>query len=228
VPESSTVAGKMGRRLQRKPKELEATPVPGELREALTTAWNIIREAEGDLDECLGHGDAIQTDSLCGGRTGQSARPFEFTYHVSDGARWYLALSLQEIEDIAEGYLERLALHVCQTPGCGHKASSSEVPCACDWVEDPDFGNIKFPQAAATLERLGVDGIDSQSTKDDVLAQLGEPDEAGGGSGVAVGSIRIAPWVKYIRSDCQLRFEFGRSGRLVLISVLEPDWEPGR
>ena len=37
----------------------------------------------------------------------------------------------------------------------------------------------------------------------------------------------IWPWIKYFRPECQLRFEFFKSGKIRKVSTLEPNWQPG-
>ena len=77
------------------------------------------------------------------------------------------------------------------------------------------------------LDQLEIVDISESSTRDDVIAILGKPTEAGGN--VKLPTIGyVSPWIKYQRDDCQIRFEFGRNGKLTMVSLLEPNWQPGR
>lgn len=219
------------RRCQPRPKRQELTPIPDALRESLRDAWYFIRESETDPTIQVDYDDAIQITNLCGGRTGEGKRPFEFTYYHQDEngttSNWYLALHSLEIEDIADGVLTSIKLYVCETPVCGHKSSDPNDTCECDYIDDPHFGNIPFPAASATLAQLGIDGITADSNKVEVIRVLGKPSESGGG--VKHSSLGyISPWIKYHRPDCQLHFEFGKTGKVHQITVMEPDWEPGK
>jgi hypothetical protein len=88
------------------------------------------------------------------------------------------------------------------------------------------FGNYEFPAASTMLRKMGVANITTRSTRAQVTEILGAPTLTGG------GEIRpllgyIAPWIKYDRPDCQLRFEFSEDNTVRLVTMLEPDWEPG-
>lgn len=219
------------RRRQPRPKTNQATPIPDALRESMREVQQVIQESGRDPDVRIDFDDAIQTPDLCGGRIGSGNRPFKFTYyHAGDAnekTRWYLAVHEREIEDIADGRLTTLNLYSCDTPKCGHKSTDVDDLCDCDYVDDPHYGNIEFPNAASTLEYLGIKGIKADSPKEDVIEILGEPTLTGGGEKhPSIGY--IYPWIKYHRTDCQLRFEFRKSKGIRSISILEPDWEPGK
>lgn len=215
-------------RAQPRPKLRQATPVPDELRESLREALDLIHESFRDPDVRVDYGDAIQSPRLCGGRVGTEKRPYEFTYDCSaDRSRWRLAFHPLEIEDIVDGHTTQITLHCCTSAGCGHKSNDPEFLCDCDYVEDPLFNRFEFPAAIEVLHRLGIDGLTAASTREDVIALLGEPTRTGGGQKhTAIGYIH--PWIKYQRPDCQLRFEFHKSTGIRLVTVLPPDWEPGK
>ncbi len=217
------------RRPQPRLKVRQLVAIPEDLRQSLREAFELIQEAERDPDCDINYGDAIQTPNLCGGRTGTGKRSFEFTYYANeDGSksRWYLALHPLEIEDIADGLMKEIALYCCASPGCGHKSTDPDDRCDCDYVDDPHYGNIAFAAAEATLKQLGITGISAECTSDEVIAILGEPAESGGGMKDSILGY-IHPWIKYHRPDCQLRFEFKKGKGIRLISVLDPDWQPG-
>jgi hypothetical protein len=88
------------------------------------------------------------------------------------------------------------------------------------------FGNYDFPDANRILKEISITNLTANSTQNEVIQHLGTPDETGGGIKVAVLGY-INPWIKYQRSDCQLRFEFDRDLRIKTVTLLEPDWEPG-
>jgi len=88
------------------------------------------------------------------------------------------------------------------------------------------FGDYKFPDAAHILRKLGIDDLTATSTQKAVIQRLGNPDKTGGGTKIAVLGY-INPWIKYQRSDCQLRFEFDGEMGIKTVTLLEPDWEPG-
>ncbi len=88
------------------------------------------------------------------------------------------------------------------------------------------FDKYEFPAAGHILNKLGIDGLTAHSTQQVVIQRLGTPDKTGGGIKMAVLGY-INPWIKYQRSDCQLRFEFNRDKEIKSVTLLEPDWEPG-
>ncbi len=218
--------------LRRQPKEKDRrrVPVPHDLREALREAFFLINESERDPDVRVDYDDAIQLGCLIGGRVGCGKRPFEFTYYPNGDhtgrTRWHLAMHPLEIEDVADGHMTEITLHCCRTPDCGHKSSDPESLCDCDYVNDPYYGNVQLSDTVEALNRLGISGISESSTRDDVLGLLGEPHESGGGEkNPQLGY--IWPWIKYNKTECQLRFEFRKSGKLRMVSILDPDWKPG-
>jgi hypothetical protein len=88
------------------------------------------------------------------------------------------------------------------------------------------FGTYHFPDAGHILRQLGIDDLTANSTQKAVIQRLGTPDQTGGGIKIAALGY-INPWIKYQRSDCQLRFEFDRDMSTMKVTLLEPDWEPG-
>lgn len=219
--------------LRREPKEKERrrVEIPVDLRDALREALILIAESKRDPDVRVDYDDAIQCGCLIGGRTGTRKRPFEFTYYP-DGdrqtrARWHLVLHPLEIEDIADGYMTELTLYCCRTPDCGHKSNDPEHLCGCDYVEDPYFGNVKPADTDEAIRRIRLPQITPSSTRTEIVEILGEPQEVGGDEKHPSHGY-VWPWIKYHRADCQLRFEFQKSGALRMLSILEPDWEPGK
>ena len=59
-----------------------------------------------------------------------------------------------------------------------------------------------------------------------MIALLGEPTQVGGGQ-KSPASGYTHPWIKYHRPDCQLHFEFQKKV-IQRVTVLPPDWEPGK
>jgi hypothetical protein len=88
------------------------------------------------------------------------------------------------------------------------------------------FGNYEFPRVAKILRELGIKNITANSTKKEVIQLLGKPDKTGGGNKLSVLGY-VDPWIKYNRPDCQLRFAFDKDKAVKLVTLLEPDWEPG-
>jgi hypothetical protein len=218
--------------LRREPREKDRlrVPVSEELRRLLKEVNFLINESKRNADVRVDYDDAIQLENLIGGRVGTKKRPFEFTYYPEGKgkkSRWRLALHPLEIEDIADGCMTELTLYCCRTPGCGHQSTDREDLCDCDYVEDLYSGNVKFPEATEALRRIGVSGVTPESTREEVIGLLGEPTFSGGGQKDPTFGF-IWPWIKYHRFDCQLRFEFGKGGGIRLVSILEPDWEPGK
>lgn len=219
------------RRLQPKPKERRRVPIPSELREALREVFDLIERAKTDPDIELGFDDAIQVGPVLGGRVGRKPRPYALAYYPTGGTardRWYLHLHRTDIEDIADGRLTELTLHCCTAADCRCKFREADDRCLhCDFVDDPNYGTFAFPAAAARLTAHGVTGLSADSTRDDVAAALGPPDATGGGvKHPPLGY--IWPWVVYRRADCQLRFEFDKTGRRIRkVTVMEKNWEPG-
>lgn len=215
-------------RLQSKAKDRRKVPIPADLRDAIGEVLRLIKEARRDPDVVLDFDDAIQVGPLCGGRYRRKPSRYEIRYRPddsSDGGCWELDLDDHDIEDIASGWLTEITLHCCRSPECGRKFSKADGHCDCDYVRDPDFGTFEFPEAQERLQQHGITGISEGSTRDDVLAALGPADAVGGGEESQYGY--IWPWIKYRRSDCQLRFEFGKRGQLRNITVMDKDWEPG-
>jgi hypothetical protein len=219
------------RRLRPTAKDYRAVSLPFELRDSLLIVADRIREATLDPDVELDFDDAIQTDVVCGGRDTTKRRPYVLTFFPPGGderARWFLSFDRSEIEDIADGRLTELGLYCCVAPECGCKFREPDEHCAyCDYVDDPRFGCFIFPEAAVKLAECGVEALSEDSSKDVVIALLGEPDECGGGY-KHQGFGYVWPWIKYRRPDCQLRIEFFKEGKRIRnVSVMEKDWLPG-
>lgn len=69
--------------------------------------------------------------------------------------------------------------------------------------------------------------ITSDSNVQEVIDILGLPTAAGGDrEPPPLGYVH--PWIKYHRTDCQLRFEFNKGKGLRMISVVEPNWQAGK
>jgi hypothetical protein len=94
-----------------------------------------------------------------------------------------------------------------------------------DQFSDLGDGNLTVHEALPHLERLGIAGLTASATRENVEAVLGPPQLSGGvPQQPAHGCIRPLPWIKYLRPDCQVRFEFGDQGALVLVSILPAGW----
>ncbi len=217
-------------RAQPKEKERRKIVIPDELRDAIREAHFLIGESKRDPDVRVDYGDAIQCGCLIGGRVGSKDRPFEFSYYPdadrSSKSRWHLALHPLEIEDIADGCMTELNLYCCKSPDCGHKSTDPDRLCNCDYVEDPYSGNVKLTDVDEALRRIGLPEITQNASREEIVQLLGDPQETGGGEKhPTIGY--IWPWIKYRRPDCQLRFEFQKSGQLRGLSILDPNWEPG-
>lgn len=217
-------------RPQPKEKERRRVAIPEDLRDAMRDVYEIIGESKRDAEVCVDYDDAIQCGYLVGGRVGSRKRPFEFTYSPngdrSTKSRWKLALHPLEIEDIADGCMKELSLYCCKSPECGHKSTDPQDLCKCDYVNDPYVGNIRLSETNEALRRIGVTEITRKSSRNEIIQILGDPHEKGGGEYDPTFGY-VSPWIKYLRADCQLRFEFQKSGRLRGISILDPNWKPG-
>jgi len=212
------------KRLRPKPKERRKVPIPSDLVESMREIVEILQEAERDREVDLDYGDAIQTESVCGGRYNKKQGRFRFTYYCKP-SRWELDLYRIQIDDIAIGHQTELILYCCAS--CGNKFSAADKTCDCDYEEDPDFGTFHFPEAAEKLQQRGVVGLDDHSARVDIITHLGAPDKTGGDfTDTALGY--IWPWIWYQRNDCQLRFEFDKQDRIRNITVSDPDWKPGQ
>lgn len=60
------------------------------------------------------------------------------------------------------------------------------------------------------------DGLTTASSRDEILAREGEPDQWGADR----------RWFKYVRPDAQRHFEW-RDGELYMVTFMRPDWQPG-
>lgn len=213
-----------------KEKVRQKVSIPEDLRDAIREAHYLIGESKRDPDVRVDYDDAIQCRCLIGGRVGSKKRPFEFKYYPdgdrSAQSRWKLALHPLEIEDIADGFLTELNLYCCKSPDCGHKSNDPEDLCDCDYIDDPYFGNVKLSDTDEALRRIGISDITQNSSRNEIEQLLGDPQETGGDE-IHPTLGYIWPWIKYLRTDCQLRFEFQKSERLRGISILDPNWKPG-
>lgn len=220
------------RRLQPKPKDRRKVPIPAELRDSLREVLELIQQAKHDPDIRLDYDDAIQVGAVCGGRYGKKPRTYVLTYYPEgdrERGRWFLTFDRTEIEDIGDGCLAAISLYCCTSPECRCKFREPDDHCFyCDYADDPNFGNFTFPEAETRLAQRRIAGLSEHSTKDDVVAALGAPDEAGGGTKQPPLGY-IWPWIKYRRPDCQLLFEFNKNNtRIRSITIMEKDWEPGK
>ena len=161
----------------------------------------------------------------------QEPPPYVLTYYPEgDGerGRWFLTLDRTEIEDIGDGRMAEISLYCCTSSECRCKFREAEERCVyCDYADDPNYGHFMFPEAGTRLAQRGVVGLFETSTRDDVIAALGPPDGSGGGvKHPPLGY--IWPWIIYRRPDCQLRFEFNKTGvRIRSITIMEKDWQLG-
>lgn len=220
------------RRLQPKPKDRRKVRIPADLRESLHEVFELIQQAKNDPDIILDYDDAIQVGAVCGGRYGKKPRPYVLTYYP-EGDRerglWFLTLHRTEVEDIGDGRMAEITLYCCTSPNCRCKFRESDHHCFyCDYIDDPNYGTFVFPESESKLAQRGVVGLSETSTRDDVVAALGPPEESGGGIEPPPHGY-IWPWIKYRRADCQLRFEFNKDlKRIRNIAVMQKDWEPGK
>ncbi len=218
------------RRAQPKEKERRKIVIPEDLREALREAKCRIEESERDPNVRVDYGDAIQCGALVGGQVGSSNRPFEFDYSVegehSSPTRWHLAFHPLATEDIAYGCQTELNLYCCRSLDCKYKSTDPDDLCDCDYVDDPYFGNFEPSGVDEALRRIGLSEITQLSSRDEIEKMLGNPQESGGDEKRPPLGY-IWPWIKYQRVDCQLRFEFQRSGAIRRVSILDPNWKPG-
>jgi hypothetical protein len=214
------------RRQRIQPKTLRRIPIPDDLRAALEETHALIVEAEDDPDIHLAYSDAIQSGPLCGGRIGTAARPYLLTYYARSGDRWELAFSSLEISDVADGHTQDLRLYCCVAEDCDSKFSLVDQACSrCDYIEDSRFGTFKGPEAEARLREAGL-SPEAPLTREGIVAALGEPTEVGGD--IHWSGSYVWPWVKFHFPDRQLRVEFDKHGHVRDVTLLEPDWEPGR
>jgi hypothetical protein len=193
--------------------------------------FQLIQNALADPEMDLDFDDAIQFEGICGGRDKNRKKPYDFTYYPpGDRERgcWFLTLHEFEIEDIADGNLSEIEMFCCTAPNCRTKFREPNQSCFyCDFCDDPNFGTFEFPAAISKLQERGVTSLSERSTRADVQAALGTPEKTGGGiRDPSFGFIR--PWIIYRRSDCQLRFEFDNKDRVLTVTIMERDWEPGK
>jgi hypothetical protein len=128
------------RQLSPRSKAVLATRIPERLRDAVREVLHHIKEVENDEDNGLEYDDGIQADCLIGGRCGTKERPFQFTYYPSahtNRDRWYLTLSREELDAIADGTVSRITMNCCTSPDCRMKFRESDEHCFyCDYIED--------------------------------------------------------------------------------------------
>jgi hypothetical protein len=219
------------RRAQPRPKERCRVLIPAELRNSLREVAELIQQAMHDPEIVLDCDDAIQVGAVCGGRVGESSRPYVLTYFPAGDAergRWFLTLHGTEIEDIADGRMTEIAMHCCTTPECHSKFREGDDHCFyCDYVPDPEYAHLSIGAAMSRLKGMGITRLTTSTTRDDVLAELGQPQESGGDV-QDQAMMNIMPWIKYHRPDCQLRFEFGRDGVIEAVTFMPAGWRPGQ
>ncbi len=219
-------------RLKEQPKEKvrETIPVPPELRSALCEVWELVQQAERDPDEFeLDFDDAIQVPHVCGGRYGEGLRPYVLSYYPpsqSEG-RWQLEFAECEIEDIADGVQHELSLYRCADPDCSFKSNRKSALCShCDYVPDDAFAELPPAEAGPRLAALGMEGVHEASSRAEIIGLFGDPQDSGGDQTVECG-LYVWPWIKYVRADCQVRFEFNKQGALREVFIMPADWQPG-
>jgi hypothetical protein len=218
--------------LQPKTKDRRKVPIPAELRDSLREVFELIQQAKHDPDIRLDYDDAIQVGAVFGGRYGKKPRSYVLTFYPEGDAergRWFLTFDRTEIEDIGDGRMGEITLYCCTSPECRCKFREPDDHCFyCDYADDPNYGTFAFPEAASKLAERGAVGLSESSTKENVVAVLGAPDETGGGA-KHQGLGFVWPWIKYRRPDCQLRFEFNKGGTQIRsVTIMEKDWEPGK
>ncbi len=123
-----------------KSKQRGKVAIPAELRQALREVLDLIRAARYDPNISLDFDDAIQCDSICGGRNPRDRKRFDLTYYPSGSpkCRWYLTLHKLEIEDIADGFMKELTLWSCADSDCDCKFRDANAFCPhCDRPDDP-------------------------------------------------------------------------------------------
>jgi hypothetical protein len=214
-----------------KSKERRKVALPAELRDSMREVFALIQRAKHDSDFELDYDDAIQVDAICGGKIGTKLRPYVFTFSPTgdpDSGQWQLTLHKTEIEDIADGRMTEVTMSCCTDQGCRRKFREADEECSqCDERIDPLFGSFHFPEATEKLTAIGVHGLEECSTREEVITLLGTPDQSCGGEKSNTFGY-IFPWIKYMRSDCQLRFEFDKQCKSVrLVSIIEANWVPG-
>jgi len=128
------------RHLSPKSKAVLAVRIPDRLREAMREVLHHIKEVENESDNGLEYDDGIQAEGLIGGRCGKDERPFQFTYYPTEHKnrdRWYLTLSRDELEAIADGTIPRITMHCCTSPECRMKFREPDEHCFyCDYEDD--------------------------------------------------------------------------------------------
>jgi hypothetical protein len=211
------------------PKERRLVPIPDDLRDNMREVYELVQRARRDPDVAIDYDDAIQVGGLCGGRTGERKRPFEFTYRPEGDekrGRWYLTLHPLEIEDIADGRITEILMYCCTSPDCRCKFREADERCSfCDNVPNPDYAHLPWAKALPRLEASGIRGLSTRATRSDVIGLLGEPQEAGGD--VVVSGLRIRPWIKYHRPKGRVHFEFEPDGTIHAVTFMPSDWRAG-
>jgi hypothetical protein len=208
-------------RRELKPKQRKAVPIPDDLRASLLEVWQSIEDSERDPDMRVDYDDAIQVGNVSGGRTGESRRPFEFTYYPPDDAergRWFLALHPTEIEDVADGVLDALPMYCCTSTDCRCKFREADDHCFyCDYEANPDRGTFTATEARPRLAAMGVLGLSDTSNRAGVIALLGQPIETGGG--VMIHGHKVHPWATFRIAAGEILVEFwSKSGRIKAVT----------
>ncbi len=184
----------------------------------------------GDESATIPSDDLLQCDAPgCGGLIEQGGSRYQIEFYPNEKPAniWRLELRVSDIAAISEGLIGELTLWGCEDPACGRLFSSPHCDCFdCDYREDERFGEFTVPDAIVMLNLRGIDGISSTSSRSDVITILGDPEKIGGGYPDSVFGY-IFPWIKYFRSDCQVRFEFTKNARRIRkVCFLEKDWAP--
>lgn len=215
------------RREQKNPKAKQVVLIPDDLATFLRDVYARI-EADDDA-ATIESDDLLQCEIAYGGLIETGGNQYGFTYFPEKGTRqkWELALDTVDIANIAEGSITTLTLWGCQSEACHCLFADSEEACFyCDYVDDDRYGNFSVQDAIPRLRAEGIDGLTEHSSRDDIIAILGPPDESGGGVEGHPGF--IYPWIKYLREACQIHFGLSKNGgRLKNVNILPKDWKAG-
>jgi hypothetical protein len=69
-------------------------------------------------------------------------------------------------------------------------------------------------------------GIRREMTRAQIEKLLGAPSETGATSSILDSQPRT--WIKYLAKEAQIHFQFRADGALEMITLMEPDWRPGK
>lgn len=212
-------------------KKVVSLQVPEQLIEGLSDALAEIEWLESNEDyDIEGVCDAIQVSGLCGGKYGDSERPFVFTYYHDTGNEesrpWHIAMNLDQIESIASGHEATLNLLTCIDQNCDFHTNDPGVLCdACDYREDPNFGNFVFPEATQVLNHFGVKNVSENTSLEEICSILGRPSHSGGDKHTETLGY-VHPWIVFKYETYNLHFQFtSDKNELKLLTVQEPDWD---